>query len=331
MGGVELRIVVTGAGLIGTHAARRLAESGHRVALYDLAPHEGYVRSVVGAADVALHRGDVTDLPALAALMAAQQTECVVHTAALIGGVAQRSPYGGFRTNIYGTVCVAEAARLAGASRMVYASTHGVYRLDACRDHPITEDDPKDSSGVYGASKLACEHVLEAYGHAYAMDVVLLRFTNLFGPGLFVAGSSGGQAFHAAVSAAAEGRIAPVLPSLKGTGEWLYAKDAARAVQLACERGNRRGCIAANIGSGLLADDGDVVAAIRAAVPEARFDDRNPPDRPRRSTERYQPFDLATARRELGFEPEFTLGSAVADYVQAIRAAQRQPSASQGG
>ena len=59
-----MKVLVTGAGLVGCHAARELTNRGHSVMVYDLAPDDAYIHSVAG--DVSTVRGDVRDLPALA-------------------------------------------------------------------------------------------------------------------------------------------------------------------------------------------------------------------------------------------------------------------------
>ncbi len=306
-----MNIFVTGAGLVGAHTAALLAERGHTVTLCDAAPDESYIRSVVRG-EVRLEKGDVTNLPALIELT--EGSDVVVHTAGLIGPVAQQRPYTGFTVNVVGTINVAEAARLAAATRVVYASTHGVYDFGASAGGPMTESSPIDARGVYAASKLSAEHVLQAYSGAYELDVIVLRFCNLFGRGRYAAGSRGGEAFNEMIVRAVRGETARILPPLAGRGEWLYGKDAARAVAAAAGRDERSGFTVVNVGTGRLTGPDDLMAAIRRVIPDARFTPAGQPGR-----ERLQPFDLTTAKRVLGWEPAYTLESAVADYIADAR------------
>ncbi len=307
-----MNVFITGAGLVGAHTAALLAERGHLVTLYDAAPNANYVHSVLGTREVRLEKGDVSSLPTL--LEQIQGVEVVVHTAGLIGPEAQRRPYVGFVVNVAGTVNVAEAVRLAGARRLVYASTHGVYDFGASAG-PMTESSPTETRAVYGASKLSAEHMLQAYSGAYKLDVIVLRFSNIFGRGLYAAGSRGGEAFNELITKAVKGETARVLSPLAGRGEWLYAKDAARALGAAVEREEIGGFTLANVGSGHLIDPEDVIAAIRKELPNAQFTPDGPPSR-----ERQQPFDLSTAAHVLGWEPAYTLESAIADYIAEVRA-----------
>ena len=313
-----MRILITGAGLIGSYAAAELCVKGHRVVLYDLAPDEAYVRSVVHE-PVELRRGDAADFPSLVDLMLAERFECVVHTAGLIGGVAQRQPWKAVRTNVIGTVNVAEAARLAGTARLVYTSTHGVYDFAQQTDRPMTERSPVSDETVYSACKLSAEHLLRAYSRAHGLDVIVLRFTNIFGRGLYVGGSTGGEHMNELVKGPALRKIGRILPAVKGKGEWLYVKDAARAITLACERQEKSGYLLANIGTGVLSTEQDLVAAVREVIPSAQFEEVAPAGPIHRAPERFQPYDLTYARDALGYEPQYDLRGAIEDYVREIQ------------
>jgi UDP-glucose 4-epimerase len=204
-----MRVLITGAGLIGCHAARELVERGDEVALFDLTPREDYVARVVGG-DVRLVRGDTRELPAILEAVQAARAECVVHTAGLIGGNAQQVPYRGFQTNIGGTINVAEAVRLGGVRRLVQASTQGVNDLSQPQTAPLTEEFPVGGDAVYTASKVSCEQVLKAYAAAYQFELAMLRFAGVYGYGHYTGGSGVGQGMHALVQAALEGRAAPL-------------------------------------------------------------------------------------------------------------------------
>jgi nucleoside-diphosphate-sugar epimerase len=166
--------------------------------------------------------------------------------------------------------------------------------------------------------------VLQAYAEAHGLEVIALRFCNLFGRGQYVAGSRGGEAFNELITLAVRGELARVRSQVSGRGEWLYAKDAARAVVASVDastgEGGIEGFTVVNIGSGRLTGPDDIIAAIRAVIPDARFGEPETPGRERRA-----PFDLATARRVLGWEPVYTLESAIADYIAEVRITSRTP------
>ena len=162
-----MRVVITGAGMVGAHVARELLSAGDEVTLLDVAPRDDYIAAIAGpGARVA--RTDVAELPGLLEAVLAARPDVVVHTAALIGEAAQVVPYRGVTVNVMGTVNVAEVVRLLGIGRLVHASTLGVNDLSQPQTKPIDEDFPRGTSGrIYGASKVACEVLLDAYANAY--------------------------------------------------------------------------------------------------------------------------------------------------------------------
>ncbi|HLH24340.1 MAG TPA: NAD(P)-dependent oxidoreductase [Chloroflexota bacterium] len=310
-----MRVLITGAGLIGCHAARELVARGDQVTLFDLTPREDYVARVVGG-DVRLVRGDTRELPAVLEAVQAAQPECVVHTAGLIGGNAQQVPYRGFQVNIGGTINVAEAVRLGGVRRLVHASTQGVNDLSQPQTAPLTEEFPVGGDAVYAASKVACEQVLKAYAAAYGFELALLRFAGVYGYGHYTGGSGIGQGMHALLQAALEGRPAPIGAGIPESNEMIYAKDAGRGVAAAVHAARLPHQVY-NIGTGVLATPDTIMQALQRVIPGATASRSGPP-RPDRHA-RQQPFDLTRARAELGYEPQFDLEAGIRDFVAELR------------
>jgi nucleoside-diphosphate-sugar epimerase len=310
-----MRVLITGAGMIGCHAARELVQRGDEVTLFDLAPREDYVRRVAGS-DVRIVRGDTRELPAVLEAVQAAQPECVVHTAGLIGGSAQQVPYRGFQVNIGGTINVAEAVRLAGVRRLLHASTQGVNDLSAPQTAPLTEEFPVGGEAVYTASKVACEQVLKAYAAAYGFELGLLRFAGVYGYGHYTGGSGVGQGMHALVQTALAGQHAPIGVGIPETNEMVYAKDAARGVALAAHA-ERLPHQIYNIGSGVVVTPADIVQTLQRVIPGATAS-RGGPARADRHP-RLQPFDLSRARADLGYEPQYALEAGLRDFVAELQ------------
>lgn len=317
-----MKILITGTGLIGCYTATQLSDAGHEIVLLDVSPHMEYIKNVLGDRRVTIRTGDIVNIGELTDLKPSHEgheIDMVVHTAGIIGGNARTNPYRAMRTNLIGTIELAEAARSAGVQRIVYASTHGVYALNKIRKSPFLENAPVTADSVYGATKLSSEHVLEAFADAFQMQIVALRFTNIYGYGEFIGGSSGGSSFQQLLMAALDNVTIPIPQSLNGFGEWLYAKDAAIAIQQALEHPLTKTFTAANIGSGVLNDENDIVRAVKSQLHGANFLSSKAVGAPLRSTERYQPFDLSTAQNEIGFYPKFTLEDGVRDYIEVLK------------
>jgi len=314
-----MNILVTGTGLIGCHLAREMVQRGNRVVMYDLAPMEGYVRSVAG--DVPVTKGDVRDLPALVDVMREYQVDTVFHSAGLIGPKVAERPYTGLAINVGGAIAVAESARLSGVRRLVFASSFAVYNWDLPPTAPINEDFPTTQNSFYGSSKVACEQIFRAYATTYGLELAILRFAQVYGRGHYTGGSSGGLAMHGAVEPASRGEPARVDPRLFGRNEYVYIKDAVQGIALACER--PLVIEAFNIGTGTLHGPDDVAAAIRLARPGLPVEVLpGPAQRP--GQRRDQPLDLARSKRELGYNPQFDLAKGIADFLKEL---QRTPGA----
>jgi UDP-glucose 4-epimerase len=304
-----MRILITGAGMVGAHTARELVAGGDDVTLVDVAPREDYVRDIAGS-EVNLEQADITDLPGLLRVADQVRPDVVVHTAALIGEAAQRDPMRGVKVNVEGTLNVAELVRHLGVRRLVHASTLGVNDLAQPQTRPLTEEFPIGSSGrVYGASKVAAEVLLDAWANAYQFELVILRFAGVYGRGHFAGGSGIGREINDLIVAALHGEAAAVGAGIPASYEVVYVKDVARGVAAAvhAERLPHR---VYNLGTGVLVTPADIAEAVGRAVPGAPVALGEPrPDRHPRT----QPFDLTRSRVELGYAPQFNLESGLRD------------------
>ncbi len=104
----------------------------------------------------------------------------VVHLAGQNEVVAEQDPATGLTDTELATLRVAEAAREAGVSRIVYLSTVHVYGRRISEDAVLTEDLRAEPISVYAISRLASEHLLGGIAGA-ELDLVILRLTNSVG------------------------------------------------------------------------------------------------------------------------------------------------------
>lgn len=308
-----MNILVTGAGLIGSYFSREMIQQGHQVVLYDIAPNRAYVSKVVG--DVPIVAGDIRDLPAVMETMQRHQVDTVFHSAGLLGPVEER-PYTGLSINVGGTIAVAEAARLTGVRRFVFASTYGVYRWSPPPKAPVDEEYPLAGDAFYSGSKVACEKILLAYSNKYRMELAIPRFAGVYGPGLYAGGSAVGLNMHRIIEAAASGGPVRVDPGLLGTFEYVYVKDIVQGVAAACQRPLKHKVF--NLGTAVLSSSADVAEAIRTAFPKAKVE-LEAPQPGRTGPRRDQPLDLTRSKEELGFTPRFDLIKGITDFAEELR------------
>jgi UDP-glucose 4-epimerase len=301
-----MRVLITGAGLIGTHTAKELLERGDEVTFFDFAPRPDYIRHVTGR-DLPVIRGDIRDLAALVDAFQQVRPECVIHLAASVGEANINNVYAGFQVNLVAAINVAEAARLTGVRRLVHASTQALYVGEDPKEL-LREDSPIDCrERVYNASKLACEHVLRTYAAKHALELALLRFAGVYGYHSVAGGP--GVAVQQAVWDAMAGK--PVTLNVYESVDFIYAKDLANGIALAVHTSPLPHQIY-NLGSGTLTTVEDVEAALGKIFPDGKMNrGKLTPARPR--------MDITRAREELGFNPEYKLEAGLRDYVAQLK------------
>jgi UDP-glucose 4-epimerase len=241
-----MRALVTGgAGFIGSHLVDALLERGDEVTVVDhLNPARAAVFDAARERGARLVRGDVTDVAAMTAAFAAAQPQVVFHLAAQIDvRRSVRDPSTDAHQNVGGTAAVLEAARDAGARRVVLASTAGVYgdpgRL------PIAEDAPVAPLSPYGAGKAAAESYLEMFSRLHGLSTLSLRMANVYGPRQNPHGEAGVVAIFCA--AAAERRTVTAFGDGRQTRDFVFVADVVEAFVIA---GGSREQGAINISTG---------------------------------------------------------------------------------
>jgi UDP-glucose-4-epimerase GalE len=150
-------LVAGGAGYIGSHTVKRLAEAGHSPVIFDNLSR-GH-REVIDILKVPAVIGDLNDKAKLIATLAKHKIDTLMHFAAYayVGESVER-PLMYYRNNVAATITVLEALREVGVERFVFSSTCATYG-DPDRV-PITEDARKAPVSPYGRSKLMVEQIL---------------------------------------------------------------------------------------------------------------------------------------------------------------------------
>lgn len=169
-------LVVGGAGYIGSHAVRYLANAGHEVWVYDNLS-QGHGEAVAGDR---LIRGDLCDRGALEATLRSRSIDAVMHFAAFASvpeSVSDPAKY--YQNNVVGALTLLDAMRSTGVGRVVFSSTAAVYGVPEVV--PITEESPKQPINPYGFTKLAIEQALADYARAYGLGFAVLRYFNACG------------------------------------------------------------------------------------------------------------------------------------------------------
>lgn len=292
----RLALVTGGYGFIGSHLCEALLAAGARVRVLDnlSSGRESNLTALRGRLDVRL--GDVRDAGAVRSAM--EGVECVFHEAALVSvadSVAR--PRVCHEINATGTLQVLEAARAAGARRVVLASTAAVYGNDPVL--PKREDLPPRPESPYAAAKSAAEGWMAVYAGLYGLETVALRYFNVYGVRQDPSSPYSGV-ISRFVEALREGRRAIVFGDGNQTRDFVSVGDVVQANLLAALRPEVGRGEALNIGSG---EPVSLLTVLRV-LGEAADRVLEPEFQPGRAGDiRHSVADIGLARSRLGYEP----------------------------
>ena len=169
-------LVIGGAGYIGGHVARLLADRGHKVDVADnlsTGSHENIFP------DYGFFKGDILDYPWLLGIMS-RGYDAVVHLAAAkAAGESMIAPEKYSLQNLSGTINILNAVCAAGIPLFVFSSSAAVYGEPQYL--PIDEEHPRNPANYYGFTKLEIERILSWYDKLKGIKFAALRYFNAAG------------------------------------------------------------------------------------------------------------------------------------------------------
>lgn len=350
-------LITGGAGFLGSALAGRLIEQNVEVTILDSlhAQVHDAARTVQVPAGARFLTGDVTHPDNWRTVLRTVHPDSVVHLAAETG-TAQSLRHSSRHSlvNVVGTTQMMDAvsAQDSRPHRVVLASSRAVYGEGQWCDDEGTlfypgrrtnsdllagRWDPVGPSGaparpvahrasetrtqpvsVYGATKLAQEHLLASWGDALGIDVAVLRFQNIYGPGQSLTNSySGVLTFFA--QRAMRGQRLEVFEDGGILRDFVFIDDAVAALEAAIFRPDRDGCVV-DVGSGRSASLLEVAQTIAdlAAAPPVEVSSRF------RSGDIRAAFcDPGAAADRIKYSPEWTLDEGLKQLLDWVGAAQR--------
>ena len=173
-----MKILVTGgAGYIGSVVVEETLRAGHETVVYDnlVKGHRDMV-----ADEAVFVEGDLLDSRTLENTIREYAIEAVIHMAAYsLVGESVSDPAKYYGNNVTAGLSLLDAMRACSVSKIVFSSTAAVYGEP--EKQPIEESDRTMPTNPYGDTKLAFEHALKAYEHAYGLRYTSLRYFNAAG------------------------------------------------------------------------------------------------------------------------------------------------------
>jgi UDP-glucose 4-epimerase len=172
-------LVTGGAGYIGAHVVRALAEAGIEPLVVDdlSSGHHEFVPP-----EVEFVQGSILDGTLLTRMFEEHDVDGVIHVAGFkYAGVSVQQPLHTYAQNVTGTATLLAAMADAGVARIVFSSSAAVYGTPDV--DLVTETTPKNPESPYGESKLIGEWLLADQGRAVGLAHTALRYFNVVGSG----------------------------------------------------------------------------------------------------------------------------------------------------
>lgn len=170
-----------GAGFIGSHIVDRLLNEGYRVVVFDdlstgtLANIDAHVND----GSVNFVKADIRDFGAIS--HCARDVDTVVHFAAIVSvQFSIENPSITKEVNVEGTRLLLESCVRSGVKRFIFISSSSVYGMP--RYLPIDENHPTSPISPYAFSKLESESLCQKFSNQSALETVILRLFNVYGP-----------------------------------------------------------------------------------------------------------------------------------------------------
>lgn len=298
----EDHVLVTGAiGLIGHAVRRRLEDRGTKVVAVDRVATTVEGREVLEC--------DVTDAHGLHALARRHRITGIVHCGAFSGPmVSPDHPIQMVRVNIGGAANIGELARLIGGVRVVFAATATAYGVTP--PGPVPEDVVMVPDTMYGASKAASEHVMNAYKRQFGVDTVNMRIGWVYGPRRTTS-----CLIRQMLTDALAGRTTRIPYGRGFPRQYVHIDDVTDAMVAALDRPDLPQQ-AYNITGGNWLTIGEVAETVIRVIPGAEVEVM-PGDDP--GDMRQERFDISAAARDLGYVPKIALEAGIISYFEWLK------------
>ena len=326
-----MTIMVTGAGIVGTHLASALVKRGETPILFDKSPQPNSIAKLVPLDRIKMIAGDILNFEELSRVIRRNKVKVIVHTAAVIK--FEDSPHVGVSVNYGGTANVLEAARIFDVNRIVFTSSHSIYQAWTRgwqKNEPFDEDCQIEPGNLYAATKAGSELLGTTYARKYGLEFISLRYPFIFGPWFGMTGGTANELISQIIRDVRGGMSKPVRRFFDAD-EFIYSIDVARSILSAIDS-KRPAHNVYNIGMGEICTFERLVRLVEDIMGANIKVTVEPPGTRRCAHKgfayRIAPASIKRAEIELGYRPVFNLEAALRDYSAWMTSSVRSPASS---
>ncbi|MDR4481143.1 MAG: SDR family oxidoreductase [Nitrospira sp.] len=303
-----MKVLVTGgAGFIGSHVVDRLLQEGHDVVVVDNLV-TGKRKNVPKA--VQFYKLDIEN-PKLERIFRNERPSVVFHLAAQMN--VRRSvedPMFDAQVNVLGTLNVLEQASKHGARKVIFSSSGGAIYGEQLA-FPAPETHITQPLSPYGISKLCGEHYLSYYHRLSGIQVVSLRYANVYGPRQDPEGEAGVVAIF--IQKMLRGEQAVVNGNGRQTRDFVFVEDVVESNLMAMGPAVEG---VYNVGTGIETSVNDL---FKIVVELTKVDFKEVHGPAKRGEQARSVIDSTKLHRDLGWEPKVDLREGLRRTVEYFR------------
>jgi ADP-L-glycero-D-manno-heptose 6-epimerase len=303
-------LVTGGAGFIGSNIAKTLEAQGHEVTVIDDFRKNGHFKNLIG------FKGDVIAADLLTYQFEDTYYDAIFHEGAITDTTVmdQREM---MEQNVEAFKKLLKFAAKSGIKKVIYASSAATYGNGPV---PNVETQPTHPENVYGFSKVIMDNVARQFVEEnHDMTVIGLRYFNVYGPGEYYKGKMASMVYQLYLQMK-EGKRPRVFKFGEQQRDFVYVKDIVKINLCALNNGKESGVY--NAATGVPRDYNAMIACLNKEMGtnlEPEYFD-NP----------YSAFfqvktqaDITKSKEKLGYTPDYTLETGIADYVKILKAENR--------
>ena len=297
-------LVTGGAGFIGSNIAKTLEAQGHEVTVIDDFSKNGHFKNLIG------FKGNVIAADLFEDLPENDYFDAIFHEAAITDTTVMDQKQM-MEQNVEAFRNLLDYAAENEIPKVIYASSAATYGNGAV---PMKESQPTHPENVYGFSKVIDDNVARLFSHDHQdMKIIGLRYFNVFGPGEDYKGKMASMVYQLYNQMKA-GQRPRVFKYGEQMRDFVYVKDVVKANLCALQNGKETAVY--NCATGIARSYNDVIKCLNKELGTNLEPDYI--DNPYPFFQNKTEADMNLAWEKIGYKPDFTLETAIADYVKIL-------------